>query len=310
MDARGMRLNDVLDYLAYLAVRVALCAVQALPLSACQRLAQTLAWLANDVLRLRRRVVEENLRQAFPDRSEDERRDLARRMWEHLLLMVAEIAHAPRKIHDTNWRQYICLPNMPQLMRLLYADTPCVFVSGHYGNFELAAYTFGIFGFETYSVARPLDNRFLDRFVNQWRSSRGQHILPKSGSAAEIAERMSDGCKLTVLADQAAGPKGCFVEFFGRLASTHKAIALFAMANQAPLAVSYARRLDAPLAYEMGIAAVADAQQVQSMGMHDLTQWYTAELEAIIRQAPEQYWWLHRRWKDEPPERRRKTRAA
>src|SRR5207247_98830 len=108
---------------------------------------------------------------------------LAWRMWEHLFLMAVEIAHAPRKIHDSNWRDYIAFRECPEMIRLLWSGRPCVFVSGHHGNFELAGYTMGVFGFPTFAVARPLDNPFLDRYVNEFRSSRGQFLLPKNGSA-------------------------------------------------------------------------------------------------------------------------------
>src|SRR5262245_21585494 len=81
----------------YLAVRVALSLIQAVSIQTCQAASRWLAWLAADVLRIRGRVVEENLRIAFPEMCESERRDLARRMWEHLLLMVCEVAQIHRK---------------------------------------------------------------------------------------------------------------------------------------------------------------------------------------------------------------------
>jgi KDO2-lipid IV(A) lauroyltransferase len=300
------------DFLVYLAVRLFVCLVQSLSLQTCGRLSRRLAWVASDVVRLRGRVIEENLCRAFPHWSEPERRHVALRMWEHLFLMICEIAHAPRKIHDTNWRQYICFRNQAAMMRLLWSERPKVFVSGHYGNFELGGYTMGLFGFRTYAVARPLDNPFLDRFVKQFREAKGQHILPKQGSADEIAELLANNRTLSVLGDQHAGPKGCWVDFFGAPASTHKAIALFALSNRAPLAVGYARRLDNPLRYEMAVEAVSEADSLSepSVTIHGLTQWFTQVLERIIQQKPEQYWWVHRRWKGEPPAARRRQKAA
>jgi KDO2-lipid IV(A) lauroyltransferase len=305
-------MRNAVDFLVYVIVRLFVCTVQALSLGTCQRVARSLAWIACDVVGVRRRVIQENLQRAFPDMCPDERSTLARRMWEHLFLMVCEIAHAPRKIHDTNWRDYIRFHNHEPMMRLLWSQRPKVFVSGHYGNFELAGFTMGLFGFETYSVARPLDNRYLDRFVKQFRESKGQHILPKQGSADEIAELLARHGTLSVLADQHAGPKGCWVDFFGAPASTHKAIALFSLANDAPLAVGYARRLDKPLHYEMAVAAITEPSQLapQDRGLSELTRWFTSVLEEIIRASPEQYWWLHRRWKGAPPARAKRSKAA
>ncbi len=301
-----MRLKDVGDYLAYLLARVFICVVQSLRIETCAAAARLLATLLNDVVPLRRRVIDDNLRQAFPELSDAQRRRLAWRMWEHLFLMIVEIAHAPRKIHDTTWRRYIRFTNQRELMRMLYSDRPRVIVSGHLGNFELAGYTFGLFGFETYSVARPLDNRFLDRYVKQFRTARGQHILEKNGSAGEIAELLERRGTLSVLADQHAGPKGCWVDFFGRPASTHKAIAVFSLSNDAPLLVGVSRRLGKPLQYEMGTDATIDPRQIGPAlhGVKELTQWFTTRLEMAIRRTPEQYWWVHRRWKESPPARR------
>jgi KDO2-lipid IV(A) lauroyltransferase len=298
--------RNTAEYLVYLSVRLFVCMVQALSLETCHALSRRLAWLAGDFFGVRRRVIQENLQRAFPHLSSSERTTLARGMWEHLFLMVCEIAHAPRKIHDTNWRRYIRFRNQSAMMRLLWSDQPKVFVAGHYGNFELGGYTMGLFGFPTYAVARPLDNRHLDRFVKRFREAKGQHILPKQGSADEIAELLARRRTLSVLGDQHAGAKGCWVDFFGAPASTHKAIALFALSNNAPLAVGYARRLEKPLCYEMGVEAIAQPVE-HAAGMSELTQWFTSVLETILRQAPEQYWWVHRRWKGEPPSRIRKA---
>jgi KDO2-lipid IV(A) lauroyltransferase len=302
-------MRTAVDYLVYLVVRLFVCAVQAMSLEACQRVAQALAWVACDLAKVRRRVINENLERAFPHLSAGDRVELARRMWEHLFLMVCEIAHAPRKIHDTNWRRYIRFRNYDSMMRLLWSQRPKVFVAGHFGNFELAGYTMGLFGFPTYAVARPLDNRFLDRFVKSFREAKGQHILPKQGSADEIAELLAHNRTLSVLGDQHAGPKGLWVDFFGAPASTHKAIALFALTNQAPVAVGYGRRLAGPLQYEMGVEAIADSAELRAETRDTLalTQWFTGVLEGLIRRAPEQYWWVHRRWKGAPPARARKA---
>ena len=304
--------RKAIDYLVYLVVRVIVCVIQAMSLEACQLFARGMATLLTNVLRVRRDVVEDNLTNAFPQMSPDQRRRLTWRMWEHLFLLLAEIAHAPRKIHTTNWREYISIENSALIIRTMFAERPSVYVSAHYGNFELAGYTMGIFGFRTYTVARTLDNPYLDRFINSFRGAQGQHMLPKNGTAQEIDRLLTSGAALVVLADQHAGQKGCWVDFFGRPASTHKAVAIFSLTNEAPLLVSYARRLGRPLCYHMGVAHISDPRDGDTalQSVQELTQWYTGCLEQIIRRAPEQYWWIHRRWKGAPAKRRRKAKAA
>jgi len=307
-----VRSKRVRDYLAYVAVRILICLVQALRIETGRTLATHLAWFFADMLRLRGSIVDDNLRQAFPELNESRRRELARHMWEHLFLLVLEVAHASRKIHETNWRSYIRLNHADRLVRALLEDRPVLIVTGHFGNFEVAGFVLGILGFSTYTVARTLDNPYLDRYLNSFRGQTGQYIVPKKGAYDQIAKIMERGGTLTLLADQHAGRKGCWVEFFGRPASTHKAIALLALEHDAPIAVVGAPRAGDPLELELEVDVVADpcSMDAQLRTVPDLTQWYTRHLERIIRRAPNQYWWLHRRWKDARSRRRSGRKKA
>jgi Kdo2-lipid IVA lauroyltransferase/acyltransferase len=299
--------RQTIDFGVYLAVRLVVAVVQALPLEICERGAVLLAALAGRVLGVRRRVVEENIRIAFPNLPPDEREAIAREMWRHLFLMTAEIAHTPRKVHETNWKDHSHIVNQELFVRTLLCGRPLVLISAHFGNFELGGYLMGLFGFPTYTVARRLDNRYLDRFINDFRGRTGQFMLPKQGSREMIQGVLERGGVLTLLGDQAAGEKACWVNFFGRPASTHKAVAAFSLANGAPTMVSYTRRLDRPLHYEVGPEAICDplSADFQLGSIPLLAQWYTNHLENLVRRSPGQYWWLHRRWKGQPPARKR-----
>jgi KDO2-lipid IV(A) lauroyltransferase len=295
-----------LDFVVYLGVRIAIAVVQALPLRACHSASRWTGWFFCRILRVRAHVVEENLRHAFPELGDAERGRLELRMWEHLFLMVAEVAHARRKVHISNWHQHIRFLHEAKMARVLLEERPKVIVSGHFGNFELSGYFLGLFGFPTYAVARPLDNAYLHEFLMRFRGATGQYLLPKAGSAKTIAHLLERGGTLALLGDQHEGTSGYSVEFFGRPASTHKAIGVLALSSGAPLIVSYAQRAGRALYYESGIEGIADPHDpaYASMSVKDLTVWYTRCLERLVRRAPEQYWWLHRRWKAEPPRRR------
>lgn len=297
--------RTIVDYLAYLLLRVLIAAVQALPPAACERIAELLATLFTSVVPLRRRVLRENLRTAFGSLDPAAERRLTWGMWRHLFLMVMEIAHTPRKLHRTNWRERVDIPQVETIIRTMYTSRPSVVISGHYGNFELGGYLLGMFGFPTHTVARQLDNRFIDRFVNQFRGRTGQHMLPKQGSGEQIEGLLGSGGSLTLLGDQAAGEKGCWVSFFGRPASTHKAVALFSLSFAAPTMVVGVRRRQRMLHYEIDVAGVVDPAEpaFPHAGVQPMTEWYTCCLEQLIARAPEQYWWVHRRWKGNVPAR-------
>ncbi|TWU20848.1 lysophospholipid acyltransferase family protein [Bythopirellula polymerisocia] len=302
-----MRKKQTIDFALYLLVRLLICGVQALPLSALKILSDHMGSFCWHVLKLRRSVVEENLRIAFPEVSQAERDRIALAMWKHLFLMICEIAHAPRKLHRTNWRQHSSISRMRDIVRHLVSDRPMVIISGHLGNFELGGYLLALHGFETHTIARPLDNRYLDDYVNRFRGAKGQYMLPKQGSGPQITELLQRGGTLVLLGDQFAGKGGCWVDFFGKPASTHKAVAVFSLGSAAPTAVSAALRGKNPLEFRMEIAAISDpaAADFQWTTVPLLTDWYTQNLESMVRRHPEQYWWVHRRWKGDPSDRRR-----
>jgi len=204
------------------------------------------------------------------------------------------------------------LKNEEHLVRLLFENRPLIIVTGHLGNFEVGGYVLGILGFPTYTVARTMDNIYLDRFVNQFRGTTGQHIIPKNGGADQIERVLSNNGTMTFLADQYAGPKGCWVDFFGRPASAYKAIALLALEYNAVMAVSAATRKHKPMHFHMHNYAMADPQAIDGnlSTLRELTQWYTTRLEELIRRTPDQYWWLHRRWKDTREPKQKKRQAA
>lgn len=306
------RLRTAGDYCAYLALRCAITLIQALPLSVCERGAEWLAWVFGERIGFRRAVVEENINRAMPHASAAERRRVARDMWKHLFLMVAEIAHAPRKLHRTNWRERCDVPEVERAVATLLLERPKVIISGHFGNFEAGGYLMGLFGFPTHTVARPLDNRFVDQFVNEFRARTGQHILPKQGSRDAIEKLLAGGGILALLGDQAAGEKACWVNFFGSPASTHKAVALFTLGYEAPTMVLTTRRADSPLRFAVAIDGHIDPLEegFQMGSVPAVTEWFTRCLERAIMRAPEQYWWVHRRWKGAPPERARRRLAG
>lgn len=304
--------KNLSDYAAYLFVRLAICMVQMFSLSACQQGACKIANFLWVGIKLRRTVIEENLRTAFPHLSAKQHEQIALAMWRHLIVMVAEIAHAPRKLHRTNWREHTDFPRRRDMVQWLISSRPTVVLSGHFGNFELGGYLMGLHGFPTHTIARPLDNPYLDRFVNRFRGATGQYILPKLGSGNKITQLLEQGGTLVLLGDQSAGDKACWVDFFGRPASTHKAVALFTLCGNAPTVVCGVIRKDRPLHFEMRIEDLMDPQGVEGeLGtVMGLTKWYTACLESLIQSAPEQYWWVHRRWKGGPRERPAGRRQA
>ena len=159
---------------ATVVVRFLVCIIQAMRIETGHRLARALAWLAADVLKIRGRVVDDNLLHAFPELSAADRQTLARQMWEHLLVMVLEICPRPAQDPRDQLGATMCvLHGEAPLLRLLLEDRPTLVTTAHFGNFEAAGYVLGLLGFKSHTVARKLDNPYLDRYVKQFPQRHG-----------------------------------------------------------------------------------------------------------------------------------------
>jgi KDO2-lipid IV(A) lauroyltransferase len=300
-----------LDYTAYLAVRLVVASAQTLTIEQSYALARFLGWVLYKVDRRHRAVGLANLEQAFGDQFSPAERDaIVRGVYRHFCTMLMEILHIPRKIHLTNWRERVRLVGHEPIVDRLISGDAMIFLTGHYGNWEMAGYLFGLFGFPTYSVARTLDNPYLEKYLRSFRERTGQHMIPKKGGYDQMLEVLQTGRVLSMLADQDAGPRGMFVDFFGHPASTHKAIALLAIEHKTPIVVGVARRVGPGFSYEIRCEDIIEPTELSGStdDVRLLTQRYTTALERLIRQDPTQYLWLHRRWKHQPPPPKQKKR--
>ncbi|MCL2709838.1 MAG: lysophospholipid acyltransferase family protein [Planctomycetaceae bacterium] len=294
------------DYLVHLFVRVLFCIVQSLSLNANKTFVRGLAFFFSRVLPFRHQLLHENLQIAFPELNKNERQVIIRAMWEHLLLMGVEVALARRQIRDGNWTDHIELVNAEPLLSLLHQDRPVLLVTGHFGNFEIGGFSLGILSYPSHAVARTLDNPYLHRFIKDFRESTGQFLIPKKGGAMEITRVIERHGLMALLVDQWAGRKeGYMINFFDKPTLAFKAIAILSLKYNAPIVVCYAlRKKREPgqfqtLQFEMHISEILDPLDMppEIQNAKDVTQWFTHVLESGIRKCPEQYWWLHRRWK-------------
>ena len=294
--------SQVTDYLVYLAVRFLVCALQALSFEAARTVGRGLAWLAYRIDKRHRLAAGDNLRHAFPGRYADGEIDrLVRSVYRHFCNLLMEIIHLPRMLHPYNWRQFMELAD-GKVVDAMLSDQPTMLVTGHIGNWELSSYVLGLLGFRTHAIARPLDNPYLDAYLHRFREATGQKILSKHGDFERIREVLTSGGVLGTLADQDAGGRGLFVDFFGRPASTHKAVAILALEYRVTSVVIGAYKVAEPMRYRAVVEDVIrpDEYDGRPDAIKAITQRFTSGIERLARRAPEQYFWLHRRWKHQP----------
>ncbi len=293
------------DLAVYLLVRCAVCIVQILSWAWALRLARGLAWLAYRLDRRHRLVAADNLRCAFPDLDEPALDRLVQASYLHLATMVVEMIRLPRILNSSNRTAFVQHGHPDDLARiraLVATGRPRLVLTGHFGNWEILGYVIGLAGFRGGVVARRLDNPYLDRFLAHFRRKTGLTLLDKSADYPRILEMLQQGIGLGIVGDQDAGPRGMFVNFFGRPASTFKSIALLSLEYNAPILVTGAAHVGSPMRYRVYLEDVILPEEYADRpdAARAITQRYTDALERMVRRHPEQYFWLHRRWKNQP----------
>jgi KDO2-lipid IV(A) lauroyltransferase len=293
----------VLDYLAYLGLRVFAMFVHMFTWEANYRIARSVGDFLYRFDRRHRHRALTHLRLSFPDWPEDKLRRVAQASMRNMVYLGLEVLFTTRLITPGRWRRHVTMENQTENIRImLQRRTGAVYVTGHFGNWEVVGYVMGALGFPNTAVARRLDNPYIDEYILGIRQARGMTIVDKKGATEMVDRLLDERGMVCFIADQDAGRKGCFVDFFGRKASTYKSIALLAMNHNVPVVVGYGRRLDEEYHFAVGVHRIIRPEEWADRPnpMQWLTQEYTTALEDIIRAAPEQYLWVHRRWKHRP----------
>lgn len=256
----------------------------------------------------------DNLRPALGDRySEAQLRNIARRSLEHFAqLYLVELALTPRLINEWSWARHVELDNLGPALALLLQRRGAILLTAHFGNYELLGYTICRLGVPLTAIMRPLDNPLLNRYLLRSREAGGLSLLYKKGVMAQAPAVVAGGGGLCFIADQDAGRKGLFVDFFGRPASTYKSIGLLAMKQRVPIVVGYGARVRRGFHYRLAVERIIQPEEwdAQDDPLRWITQTFSHALEAAIRRWPEQYLWMHRRWKHQPQEKRRAAATA
>jgi KDO2-lipid IV(A) lauroyltransferase len=238
------------DFGVYLAVKVVAGALLVMPIDWAVGLMRWLAHVAYRIDRRHREVAFDNLRQAFPGRySERQLIRLVRGVYEHFALLLLEMLLIPRKLRAKRLERFFETLKGSDYFRVMTSGRPIVLVTAHYGNWEAAAHILSVCGFHGHLVGRTMDNPFIDVDVRHFRERSGHKLLNKDGDVRAMREVLKKNGLLVTLADQDAGPRGLFVDFFGRPASTHKAIASLAHRHQAVILVGGARNAGGLLVY-------------------------------------------------------------
>lgn len=300
MTTRGVR-----HALEFALLRGALAALDALPEAAALALGAAAGWVAGVVLRVRRRDVDRNLELAYPEADPAWRRRVARASYAHLgreaVSTFRVSARGPVEV-----ARRTTMVGFDAFLAAARAGRGVVLVTGHMGNWELGGAAFSARGLAVDAVAKGMANRRFGDFLDRSRRRLGVRLVELGDAPREGMRSLRQGRVLGLIADQNAREQGVFVPFFGVPAATFRGPALFALRAGAPIFLGVGfREPGVPARYRVVVEEVRFAPTGDlDRDVLTLTAAHTAALERAVRQAPEQYFWQHRRWRTRPPEQR------
>jgi KDO2-lipid IV(A) lauroyltransferase len=249
-----------------------------------------------------RRTAEFNLRLAFPERSERQRRALLKKMTRSLGWMAAEFARFP-KYNRENIEDIVILDGHENFLAGHSRGKGVLYLTGHIGAWELSSFAHALYGYPLHYMARPLDNKRLNAMVNHYRGLSGNKPIFKNESARTMLRVLKEAGTVGILADQNTMPgEGVFVDFFGKTACTTTGIARVALHTDAAVVPGYAywdeNLRKYRLRFEPPVELVRTGNTEQDV--FENTQRFAKVIEEIVKKHPEQWVWIHGRWKTRP----------
>jgi len=295
--------SNLTSWLQYLPLRAIVTLISCCPMELDMQCSKLIGDLYFELGATRRNRAIRNIQNSFPELSSEEVRRLAKKSIEHMFqLFIAESAKMPSLITPTTWHRYVEFKNIERVTQRLSRKEPIIFITGHCGNWELLGYVLSVLGYPIAALARPMDNPLINDWILGIREQYGLQVVTKWGGVSVLQDLIRNKTSVGFIADQNAGDRGMFVPFFGRLASTYKSIGLLAMRYEIPIAAVHAKRIDGQFKYEVSLTdfITPDEWKEQPDPLFYITARYNKALEQMIKNAPEQYLWLHRRWKSRP----------
>ena len=266
-------------------------------------------WLAVGIVRVLlfcmpklRKTALVNLQIAFPEWSEAQRRAVLNKMARNLGRMAAEFARFP-KWTPQNIERHVILDGNENFLAGQSRGKGVLYLTGHIGAWEISSFAHALYGFPVHYMARELDNPRVDALVNRYRGLSGNRPIFKNESARQMLKILRDSGTIGILADQNTMPEeGVFVNFFGKPACTTTGIARVALHTGAAVVPGYATWDEGIRKYRLRFEPPVELVRTGDPDRDILenTQRFARVIEEIIRRHPDQWVWVHARWKARP----------
>ena len=262
----------------------------------------SLGWAVYLLHRRLRQVGMRNLELAFPDKSNKERACILRGEFASIGRQLAEVCQFPRYTTE-NVEQVVVYDGLENYQEAYARGKGVLFLTAHFGGWEVSAFTHSMHGHWMHVVMRPMDNVYLDGMIRHYRTMHGNKMVDKDDFVRGLLSAMKAGEAVGILMDtNMTPPQGIFVDFFGIPACTANGLARIALRTDAAVVPGFTiwdsslgkYRLRFDPAVELVRTGELDAD------IHANTQRFTSIIEDYVRKYPEQWLWVHRRWKTRP----------
>ena len=295
--------DSVRQRLTYVATLGLLGILKSLPYSASIRMAQGIGRACGFAVPKWRDTAERNLQEALPGLSPAERKRIIREVYRNLGRVAFALANLPTwSEHEV--RKHVVFAGLEHFREGQARGRGVMLLTAHLGNWELGALAHGAVEGPVHVMVRPIDNPLVDRLVQRLRSSHGNRVISKRRSARQVLQVLRQNGTVGILADQnAVREEAVFVDFFGIPAASTKGFAQLALRSGAAVipAVAWWEVSSARHIVEYGPAIDVIRTDDASMDIEVNTQRFQRALEDRVRSHPEQWLWIHRRWKTRPP---------
>lgn len=260
-------------------------------------LARLYAALLDSALPRLRRVALVNLGLALPELTTADRQRIVDGVFRSIARLLLVFARFPR-LNRENVREWIRLEGFEHVEAARQRGRGILFATAHLGNWELSAFAYALLVEPMHVVVRPLDNPRIDALVERRRTLSGNRLIQKKEFARGILKALAANQAVGILADQNSTPdEGVFVDFFGVPACASTGLARLAAHSQAAVIPGFALWSDEERRYVLRFYPPVEI----TGDLQEDTQRIQSEIESVIRRYPDQWLWIHRRWKTRPP---------
>jgi len=283
------------QFLVYAFLRAVLMIVGMFPTSMAPALGRHVGRIAQIFDRRHRRTVVKNLERSRGVCPPDAIPEFVDRIYANLGRLFVEMMMIPKLVGRLE--EIVRLERFHVVEEVRRQGRGMITVIGHLGNWELIGLAVCHAGHPLHSLARPIENPWVDRYLNGFRTRTGQKIIPKYHALGEMIRVLQRNEVLIIQVDQDARSHGVYTDFFGRPASTHRSPALLSLKYGTPIVVANIYREGGTHYCVLSDPILPEAFKSQADPVRALTQAYTEKFEECVRAHPDQWFWVHDRWK-------------